>query len=45
MTTMKIVKLKSMGGSGRTILERLEIGGLLGDTVSAALARLGRTMR
>jgi hypothetical protein len=45
MTTMKIVKLKSMGGSGRTTIERLEIESVLGDKVSAALARLGRTMR
>jgi hypothetical protein len=42
---MKIVKLKSMGGSGRTTIERLEIEGAAGDKVSAALARFGRAMR
>jgi hypothetical protein len=34
--TMKIVKLKSMGGSGRTTIGRLEIEGAAGDKVSAA---------
>ena len=42
---MKTLKLKSMGGSGRTAIERVEIEGVPGDQVSAALARLGRAMR